>query len=89
MAYESGGAGLWSTIDDYLKFARLFLGDGAMDGVRLLRPETLSMMMTNQLTDAQRQNSGCWGKSHLPWGVDSVWAFGGPGDRQSGFHAAG
>jgi len=26
MAYESGGAGLWSTIDDYLKFARLFPG---------------------------------------------------------------
>lgn len=54
MAYESGGQGLWSTIDDYMKFARLFLGDGAVDGVRLLRPETLAMMMTNQLTDAQR-----------------------------------
>jgi CubicO group peptidase (beta-lactamase class C family) len=46
------GQGLWSTIDDYLKFARLFLGDGALDGVRLLRSETLAMMMTNQLTDA-------------------------------------
>jgi CubicO group peptidase (beta-lactamase class C family) len=56
MAYESGGQGLWSTVDDYLKFARLFLGDGAVDGVRLLRPETLSMMMSNQLTDAQREN---------------------------------
>jgi CubicO group peptidase (beta-lactamase class C family) len=54
MAYESGGQGLWSTIGDYLKFARLFLGDGTVDGVRLLRPETLAMMMTNQLTDAQR-----------------------------------
>ncbi len=62
MTYESGGAGLWSTIDDYLKFARLFLGDGAIDGVRLLRPETLSMMMTNQLTDAQRQNSRLLGQ---------------------------
>jgi len=54
MAYESGGQGLWSTVDDYLKFARLFLGNGAVDGVRLLRPETMGMMMTNQLTDAQR-----------------------------------
>jgi len=54
MAFESGGAGLWSTIDDYLKFARLFLGDGEVDGVRLLRPETLARMMTNQLTDIQR-----------------------------------
>ena len=51
MTYESGGQGLWSTVDDYLRFARLFLGDGSVDGVRLLRPETLARMMTNQLTD--------------------------------------
>ena len=57
MAYESGAVGLWSTLDDYLKFARLFLGDGEMEGVRLLRPETLRKMMTNQLTDDQRANS--------------------------------
>jgi CubicO group peptidase (beta-lactamase class C family) len=56
MAYESGGQGLWSTAGDYLKFARLFLDDGAVDGVRLLRPETLSMMMSNQLTGPQREN---------------------------------
>lgn len=57
MAYESGAVGLWSTLDDYLTFARLFLGDGEVDGVRLLRPETLRKMMTNQLTDEQRANS--------------------------------
>ncbi len=54
MTYESGGQGLWSTVDDYLRFARLFLGDGSVDGVRLLRSETLARMMTNQLTEAQR-----------------------------------
>jgi CubicO group peptidase (beta-lactamase class C family) len=57
MLYESGAVGLWSTLDDYLTFARLFLGDGEVDGVRLLRPETLRKMMTNQLTDEQRANS--------------------------------
>jgi CubicO group peptidase (beta-lactamase class C family) len=31
MTYESGSGGLWSTIDDYLKFARLFVGDGEVD----------------------------------------------------------
>lgn len=62
MAYESGGAGLWSTVDDYLKFARLFLGDGEVDGVRLLRPKTLATMMTNQLTKSQRANSGWLGR---------------------------
>jgi CubicO group peptidase (beta-lactamase class C family) len=61
MAYESGGAGLWSTIDDYLRFARLFVGDGEVDGVRLLRPETLGMMVTNQLIANQRANPGWLG----------------------------
>jgi CubicO group peptidase (beta-lactamase class C family) len=42
MTYVSGSGGLWSTLDDYLAFARLFLGDGAVDGVRLLQPETLA-----------------------------------------------
>jgi CubicO group peptidase (beta-lactamase class C family) len=61
MAYESGGQGLWSTVDDYLRFARIFLGDGSVDGVRLLRPETLARMMTNQLTEAQRTHPGWLG----------------------------
>lgn len=54
MAYEAGSGGLWSTLDDYLAFARLFIGDGAVDGVRLLQPETLKAMMSNQLTEGQR-----------------------------------
>jgi CubicO group peptidase (beta-lactamase class C family) len=62
MAYESGAVGLWSTVDDYLKFARLFLGDGEVDGVRLLQPQTLAQMMTNQLTDEQRANFSLLGQ---------------------------
>ncbi len=54
MTYVSGGQGLWSTVDDYLAFARMFVGNGAVDGVRLLRPETFRRMVTNQLTPAQR-----------------------------------
>jgi CubicO group peptidase (beta-lactamase class C family) len=54
MAFVSGGQGLWSTLDDYLAFARLFLGAGAVDGVRLLRPETFALMPTNRLTESQR-----------------------------------
>jgi len=68
MACESGGSGLWSTIHNYLKFARLFLGDGGVDGVPLLWPETLGIMMTNQLTDAQRANSGWLGRKPFAGG---------------------
>jgi len=61
MAYVSGGQGLWSTADDYLTFARMFLGDGTVDGVRLMRPETLTLMTTNRLTDSQRARENMWG----------------------------
>jgi CubicO group peptidase (beta-lactamase class C family) len=57
MGYVSGGQGLWSTLDDYLAFARMFVEDGAVDGVRLLRPDTLRMMASNRLTDHQRATS--------------------------------
>ena len=57
MTFESGGQGLWSTLDDYLAFARIFLGRGEVDDVRLLRPETCAMMASNQLTPEQRRTA--------------------------------
>ena len=62
MTFESGGQGLWSTVDDYLAFARVFLGRGEVDGVRLLRPETCAMMATNQLTSEQRRTARMFGR---------------------------
>jgi CubicO group peptidase (beta-lactamase class C family) len=56
-AFESGGGGLFSTALDYLKFARLLLGQGEVDGVRLARPETVALMTTNRLTPRQRAQS--------------------------------
>ncbi len=50
-----GGGGLVSTLDDYLKFARMLLNDGELDGRRYLKAETVRLMRTNRLTDAQRQ----------------------------------
>lgn len=52
-SYEGGGGGLYSTADDYLTFARLLLGRGEVDGVRLVKPETVDLMTTNRLTPAQ------------------------------------
>lgn len=54
MTYVSGGAGLWSTLDDYLAFARIFVEGGASGGVRLLRPETVALMTADRLTAEQR-----------------------------------
>jgi CubicO group peptidase (beta-lactamase class C family) len=57
MEYVSGGQGLWSTVDDYLAFARMFLQNGAVEGTRLLRAKTLTTMVANRLTNAQRANA--------------------------------
>jgi CubicO group peptidase (beta-lactamase class C family) len=54
MAYVSGGQGLWSTVDDYLTFARMFLNTGTVNDLRLLRPETFKRMVTNCLSENQR-----------------------------------
>ena len=57
MAFVSGGQGLWSTVNDYLAFARLFVGGGAVDGVRLLKPDTLALMTKNCLSEQQRMTA--------------------------------
>lgn len=56
-AFEGGGGGLVSTADDYLKFARLMLGRGEVDGVRLAKPETIDQMTSNRLTEEQRAHT--------------------------------
>ncbi len=44
-AFESGGAGLASTLDDYMKFAQMLLNGGSTpSGVQILSPATVSFM---------------------------------------------
>jgi CubicO group peptidase (beta-lactamase class C family) len=53
-AYTSGGQGLVTKVDDYLTFARMLLGGGRVNGVRLLKPETVRLMTSDHLTPQQR-----------------------------------
>jgi CubicO group peptidase (beta-lactamase class C family) len=48
-ALESGGGGLVSTAADYLRFCRMMLNRGELDGVRLLSPKTVALMTMNHL----------------------------------------
>jgi CubicO group peptidase (beta-lactamase class C family) len=52
--FEQGDAGLVSTVDDYLAFARMLLADGRHRGQALLTPASLKAMKTNHLTASQR-----------------------------------
>jgi len=62
MRFASGGAGLWSTADDYLRFARLFVEEGAVDGVRILKLSTLRRMTANFLTPEQASSAAMFGR---------------------------
>ena len=53
-SFCGGGGGLISTADDYLKFARMMLNKGELDGKRYVAAATVELMCTNRLTQAQR-----------------------------------
>jgi CubicO group peptidase (beta-lactamase class C family) len=57
-AFPSGAAGLLSTVDDYLAFARLLLNEGVHKGQRLLSRESVKLMTTNHLTPEQMAGGG-------------------------------
>jgi CubicO group peptidase (beta-lactamase class C family) len=46
---ESGGGGLMSTAHDYMRFCRMMLNGGELDGVRILSPKTVEMFSLNLL----------------------------------------
>jgi len=47
----SGGGGLWSTADDYVRFAQMLVNGGELNGTRLLSPRTVDLMATNHVAD--------------------------------------
>lgn len=51
--FESGGAGLVSTVDDYLRFTRMLLNGGELDGVRILSENTVAFMTQDHMTNEQ------------------------------------
>ena len=53
VAFESGGGGLVSTMDDYGRVSQMLVNRGELDGVRILKPETIELMRTNVLRDDQ------------------------------------
>lgn len=59
-AFESGGAGLCSTIDDYAKFTQMLLGHGTYQGTKILSPQTVEYMTTAHITSGQRRGMETW-----------------------------
>jgi CubicO group peptidase (beta-lactamase class C family) len=51
--FQMGGGGLYSTAPDYLTFTRMLLAGGTLDGVEVLKPETVRLMGRNAIGDLE------------------------------------
>jgi CubicO group peptidase (beta-lactamase class C family) len=71
-----GGGGVRSAPADVHRFARLFINGGIVDGVRLLKPETVTMMLSDQLGPLAPKR---WQDAGRSWGFGAAVQY--KGDR--------
>lgn len=75
--YESGGAGLSATVDDYGRFARMLTRGGkADDGTRILGSGTVDLMKLNHLTEACQQDFSDTGSRIEEWNAIRGYGYG-------------
>ena len=65
----SGGAGLVSTASDYLSFLRMLVNAGEWNGVRILEPQTVELMRSNQLAAGVGVNFPFWSMPDTVFGL--------------------
>ena len=77
--FESGGAGLVSTIPDYMAFCRLMLANGEHNGKRILSKAAVAKMTENQITPGLRDRPReVRPRQHSrlgPWRFRGAWKF--------------
>jgi CubicO group peptidase (beta-lactamase class C family) len=67
---KPGSSGLTSTLDDYMRFARMLLNGGELDGVRILEPETIRLMATDAMPATVVDRSWLPNKGQVGFGID-------------------
>src|SRR5690606_1110929 len=67
-----GGSGIVTAIDEYMRFARMLLNEGELDGARILRPATVRLMATDHLDPRIPDADRLWlpGKGNGGFGFD-------------------
>ena len=71
-ALTPGGWGLVSTLDDYMRFSRMLLEGGELDGARILQPATIRLMASDALPASIGITDRSWlpGKGQVGFGID-------------------
>jgi CubicO group peptidase (beta-lactamase class C family) len=67
---KPGSYGLVSTLDDYMRFARMLQNGGELDGQRILKPETIRLMATDAMPKEVTDTSWLWTKGRVGFGID-------------------
>lgn len=67
--FKSGGGGLLSTTDDYLRFAQMIHNGGVLEGVRILSPQSVLLMSHDNLGDTKTAELGAGLGFGLGFGV--------------------
>ncbi|MGZ3950347.1 MAG: serine hydrolase domain-containing protein [Flavisolibacter sp.] len=67
---KPGGFGLTSTLDDYMKFARMLVNKGKLGNTTILKPETVKLMSTSHLSDTISQRMWLPSKGQVGFGID-------------------
>lgn len=69
-ALKPGGWGLVSSLDDYMKFARMLANKGTLGKTVVLQPQTVKLMATSQLSDTISKRMWLPSKGRVGFGID-------------------
>jgi CubicO group peptidase (beta-lactamase class C family) len=86
---KPGSFGLVSTIDDYMKFARMLANGGKLGRARILKPETVRLMATDALPKDVTDKSWLPGKGQVGFGIDFAVRIAPPRDANEASGAVG
>ena len=59
-AFQSGGAGLCTTIEDYAKFATMLINMGEYNGKRIMQPGTVKYMTSGDMAEGPKEDLKSW-----------------------------
>jgi len=68
-SFLSGGSGLMSTLADFLNFSKMIINEGQLNGKTLLKPETFTLMRTNQCAEGIGVNFPMWDMPGTTFGL--------------------
>jgi CubicO group peptidase (beta-lactamase class C family) len=86
---KPGSYGLISTLDDYMRFARMLQNGGELDGQRILKAETVKLMATDAMPPEVTDVSWLPTKGKVGFGIDFAVRTGPPANAQEASGAVG